>query len=122
MALAPRAPSAAHASHDYGESVGSKGAGNGTKQDIDGGAAGVFGHVLVHTEPDEIFVPVQKHVVVAGSDPDVAGFQRHAGASLAHDELGFPVQMLGQQVGKQGRHVLHDHNRHGKAFGQQGNH
>src|SRR5580698_56444 len=110
-----------HSGEDDGKRVGAEGGGDGAKENVDGGPAGIFRSVAVHREVDAGGSAFEHHVIVAGSDPGVAGFKFPARLAFVNGNCGILVESFGEHAGEERWHMLDDDNRNRKIDRDSGN-
>jgi len=82
----------------------------------------VFGGILIKADPERFAVASDGHVVVAGGDPNTAWIELSSGLSFFHHDGSASAEVLGEQSGKEGRHVLHNDDRYREVGGKQRDH
>ena len=120
-ALASDEPVASHARHHDREHMTAVDPGDRAKQHVGRRPAGILRRLLMDPNPDLLTVPRDRHVKIARRDRRTSRRERLVQAPLDDANAALGGEPLGEELRKGRRHVLDDHDRHGKVLRESGN-
>ena len=117
-ALRPIYAIRAHPGHDDSQNIRSVDLGDGTKQHIDRGPAGIFRRIPIQVHPRTVGRAFQRHVKISGCDPGLSEMRCNSRASFLNVNFRVRIEPFRQETRKDWRHVLHQHDGDGKILGK----